>query len=356
LPDELWRHFHPAKPLARWYALLGAERAAAPVPSGATPGLARWDELGDAVMDPMGNIYCVGSYPAGAGEEPAVWSMTADLRLRWLRSGLSLEPSESGLALFPSGHLLLWSQGKRVSLVLSAQDGSTVAKLSGQPGELGALETNEVENLLVDADGTILLVASGERLLRYGPQGQAVATWGQGPREPRPDEDEDSHVVSRMGERPLFCMAARLGTSVDGTLLVQGVYSTNPTIELAKYERSGRRLWFAELQTGRESWAGGRPGTDGWGNIYLFTRLDNELPCVWRVDPRGGRGQGWLAHRSLGGALGAEDKMLVARNAAVWMLGPGGMARGFGPDGRVCFISEASRASDAQGRRAGDIE
>jgi hypothetical protein len=143
---------------------------------------------------------------------------------------------------------------------------------------------------------------------------------------------------------------------VDGGLLVQGIYSTNPTIELAKYDRSGRRHWLTEIRTGKESWAIGRPATDGWGNIYLMTKLDNDLPCVWRVDPAGNQGQGWLATRAMGGALGDEDKMLVARNAAVWMLGRGTMARGFGPDGRVCFISEASRAADAQGRRAGDIE
>ncbi|MBI5535364.1 MAG: hypothetical protein HY898_21730 [Deltaproteobacteria bacterium] len=353
LPDDLWRHFHPAKPVVRWYALFSEQVAQAQV---ATTGAADWEELGDVVLDAQGFLYCVGEHRSGGDYSSSVWCMGPDLRIRWLRSGFKFDGGDAHISIFPSGHLLVWSPDKKVALVLNCSDGNTVGKLSGNPGEMPALETAEAEQSVVDTDGTILMVASGSRLLRYTPMGQPIATWGQGPREPRAPEDEEAHVVSRMGKRPLYAMAARMGVGWDGFLYFQGVYSTNPTFELVKYDRNGNKLWFSEFATGIESWGRGRPCADVQGCVFVFTMLDNDLPCIWRVDPRGKACQPWLMHQQRGGALGSEDKMVVAPNGMIWMFGSNGAARCFGPDARVIYISPASRGADEAVRREADIE
>jgi len=354
LPDDLWRHFHPAKPVVRWFALFSEQVAQAASPAA---GTAQWGgRLGDVVMDVQGLFYCVGNFRSNDGYDSSVWCMGPDMRVRWLRSGFKFDGDEARISIFPSGHLLVWSPDKRVSLVLNCSDGNTAAKLSGAPGEMPALETEEAEQSVIDVDGTILMIASGSRLLRYTPMGQPIATWAQGPREARAAEDEDAHVVSRMSKRPLYAMAVRMGIGWDGFLYFQGVYSTNPTFELAKYDRNGTRVWFSEFNTGIESWGGSRPCADAQGNVFVFTPLNNDVPCIWRVDPWGRGCQPWLMHQQKGGALGDESTMVVAPSAMIWMFGEDGAARCFGPDARVIYISEASRRADEKRRRQGDIE
>jgi Zn finger protein HypA/HybF involved in hydrogenase expression len=340
LPDELWKKFHPQKPVLRWFLIWGA---AGTVPKKTLGERAAWDELADVVVDGFGNLYCAGSM---AGGDFAVWSMAPDLSLRWSRAGLKRDSSDAQLAWARSGHLLLWQPDKRTVLVLACADGSTAAQLSGKPGEGGALEMKECEALVCDVDGTILQIAWGSRLLRYGAFGEPMATWGTGPREQ--GAPEDSHVCSRMSHRPLYATAVKLGVGWDGFLYVHGIFSVEERIEVARYDRSGRRHFMACMKPGGDTWAIGRPSADASGIIYLLVRDDDGLPAVWRVAPDGSRGERWLASRKAGGLLGDERHMAVCPDGSVWMLGGEGAARRFGPDGRVHFLSETSRRGDQQ--------
>lgn len=345
LPDELWKQFHPQKPVVRWF-LVWPAAAQAQAAAGGGRRLATWDELADVVIDGYGNLFCAGS---NDGYEFAVWSMAPDLTLRWARSGLKFDTTEARLALTPSGHLLLAQPDKRTVLVLGCSDGATAAKLSGKPGEGGALETKELEALASDTDGSILLVASGSRLLRYGAFGEPIATWGAGPREPRPAEDEDGHVVVHMSDRPLFAMSVKMGVGWDGFLYLQAIYSTDDRLRIARFDRRGKRLYLTDVAPGLSTWALCRPCADARGVVHTLVRDDDDVHALWRISPDGRRGERWLVSRKGGGLIGDDDDHLaVAPDGTAWVMGSGGAARRFGPDGRVQMITEASRTRDRQ--------
>jgi len=352
LPDELWKHFHPVKAVVRWHLVFaeGAAAARALDGPGAAGGPATWEHLGDVLLDAYGNLYAAGARQTAdlGGEEFAVWSMTPDLRLRWTRSGLKFDAHDARLALAPSGHVLLWQADKRTVHVLSCADGSTAAKLSGKPGEGGALDMKECEALACERDGTILLRCAGERLLRYTAFGQPIATWGQGAPEPRPSEDPDAHVVGRLGSRPLFLMAASIGAGWDGMTYFVATYSVESAIEAARYDRSGRQLYRTRVKLPKSPFTLGRPYADVHGQLYVLTRDDDSAVAVYKIAPDGSSGARWLAARQHGGALGPEEKMAVGHEGTIWLLGDGGAARRFGPDGRVQLITDASRETDRQ--------
>jgi hypothetical protein len=353
LPDDLWRHFHPVKPVARWHLVFTEAAARAPAPGGAP---ATWEDLADVILDAYGNLYACGTRvtPDFGGQEFAVWSMTPDLRMRWARTGLQLDGWDARLALAPSGHVLLWQKDKRTVHVLSCADGGTVAKLSGKPGEGAALEMKDTEDLACDRDGTLLLRASGDRLLRTTPFGEPIATWGQGPREPRPEEDPDSHVVCRLGARPLFLMAASIAVGWDGFTYFVAGFSVDDAIEAARYDRSGQQLYRARIKQRNSTWTLGRGAADVRGCLYVLAKDDDSLLSAWRIAPDGRSGERLIASRQHGGPLGPEEKMAVGHEGTIWLLGNEGAARRFGADGRVQLISDGAREADRKALEADD--
>lgn len=351
LPDDLWRRLHPSRPVVRWSLVFapGAVVAAGANAAAAAASACRWDDLADVVVDGFGNLYCAGSYPnAEDWAEFAVWCMTPDLKLRWLRSGLKFDDSDARLALAPSGHVLCWQKDKKSVLILQCSDGATAARLSGKPNEGRALEMDDCENLVADADGTVLMEASGHRLLRYTPFGDPIATWGTGAREPRPAEDEDAHVVTRMGRRPLFSMSAKIGVGWDGFVYFHQIYDTEDRIVVARYDRSGSQLYKTGIKTRESTWAMGRPCADARGVCHVLVRTDSGAHELWRIRPDGRGGDSFLVSRERGGLIGKEEKLAVLPDGTVWMLGDGAQARRFGPDGRVQYITEASRKADQE--------
>jgi hypothetical protein len=352
LPDDLWQRLHPAPTTSRWYLwMTEVDRAAARLAK------FHWYSFADAVIDAQGNLYC-------AGEDKdrdcfAVWCMTRDLKVRWVRDGLDYDDSDARLALDPQGRLLLWQKGKHSATVLAVADGSVVGKLGGREPE-GAtehhLDLDRGDQLLVDVDSTIVGLI-GERLVRFGPDGSARATWP-----PR------SGIFGKKGEKlhPLYGSGHQLA-DVDGVYVEQvgnhpatfddytklcfgsdGRLYAERSEWVACFDREGNRVYRIKLPL--DNRRGDRIAVDQAGQLYLLgtTPGDPRPRQLVRVSPDGKRVDVISGDRRVGGAIGDEDHMVVAPDGTVLVFGYNSRCRIIGSDGRLVFQTDKSRETDRE--------
>jgi hypothetical protein len=371
LPAELFASLRSV-PVRVWSLVLaggGAPQAAgqhAPAPALAH---AEWTMIFDAVVDAQGNIAAWGmpvmdpqaktqakaamraammeAFAGGGMAMPggALWSMGPDGSLRWRREGLSFDATSAKLSLSPSGHVLIWD-GTHAEIV-EMNDGATVFRFSGAPGEGAQLETRGAKSLTIDADGSIVVISQDGHLLRTTAQGQPIAMWGAGPRE-QPHDHGQPWVFELGNKPPRVAAHALLGASWDGTLHIGATILVKDALHVATYDRSGKRIYMAECPM-TMPYQENRVLSDASGVLYIIAGeligMGQER-TVFRVDPRAGTAAQFLTPRSKRGLLGNEHVFCVTPNGTLFALGNGGAMRRFGPDGRVQHMSSAAASFD----------
>jgi hypothetical protein len=356
LPDDLWLRLHPAVTVGRWYAWLAdVDLAARKLAS------FRWDALASSVLDARGNVYCAGE--DSASDRFAVWCMGTDLAVRWVRDGLEFGTRDARLALDPRGRLLLWESGKASVTVLSAADGSTLGKLGGREPE-GAtchyLDVSHGNLLMGDVDGTILGLL-GERLVRFGEDGSARATWppragmfGTKAEKLRPLYGPghsllsvDGVYVENLGHCPTEVdNYTRLCIGWDGRLYAER------SQWVACFDRAGERVYRVQLPV--DDVYGKGIATDRAGQLYVLCtrRGDPATRLLLRVAPDASRVDTLATDQRTGGVLGDEDHLLVTVDGTILLLDPYMRSRMLGPDGRMLRVSDTSREKDMEERKA----
>lgn len=169
LPDDLWFRLHPAKEVERWYMVLDENAVSL------KDGLPEWYYLSDMISDKEGNVYFASAVESE--NDFIVWSITRDLKTRWVRKGLVYDHEHTHIELAIDGNLYLWDEGKHSLLKLSSTDGTTISKLEGDKSRV-KLNMKGCTSLTPYSDGSLLMVINnvfarfnedGERLL-YGKQ------------------------------------------------------------------------------------------------------------------------------------------------------------------------------------------
>ncbi|MGZ3473677.1 MAG: hypothetical protein ACXWUG_04655, partial [Polyangiales bacterium] len=193
----------------------------------------------------------------------------------------------------------------------------------------------------------IVAIDGEDRLLRWDARGNPLATWGSGARARA--KDGEGPWVHDVGKKPLKIYKANLGTSFDGLLWVQSTIVYDDVVHLACYDRSGSRDRTVMAPVPKSTLVEHRPVIDARGNAYVLaehlTSSGKEYSVV-RVAHGEKRGREWIGPVSRGGGIGSENKMAVAADGTLFLLGSGGRMRRFGPDGRAQWVSKASSSGD----------
>ncbi len=213
-----------------------------------------WYQNCDVAIDRAGLLYCAG----GLHSKFTVWCMAGDFQPRWVRDDLDFDTSAARIALDPRGRLLLWQIGKHSLLVLSAADGSTIAKLGGKEHEHATehgLDLDDCDQLVADVDGSIVALIDN-RLVRYTEDGAAIPTWpphatlfGKRTEKLRPLygpghqlHTVESVYVESVGHHPIVLDSyTKLCVDFDGFLYAE----RSETV--ARFNRTGHRLYRTKL-------------------------------------------------------------------------------------------------------------
>jgi sugar lactone lactonase YvrE len=352
LPDDLWQRLHPVATVARWYLCTSAEHVAA-----RRVQTWQWGSLEDVVMDPAGNLYCVGAHE-DAFDDASVWCLAPDLSLRWFVDLKDFAYSDAHLALDPGGRLLVWREHKHSALVLSAQNGATLGKLGGKQPDGATAHTFDLDHakwLRFDADGSILALL-GERLVRFSGDGGPLPTWppkkgmfGAKAEKLRPIYgpghqliDVDGVYIEHVGSQPTeLDDYTHLHVGWDGRLYAER------SEWVACFDRSGERVYRTKLPV--DDMKGDYLGTDAAGNLYVPATLagDPRPRVIVRVSPDGKRVDTIATDHRQGGVVGDEDRMVVRSDGIIVLLGYGMRWRVIGPDGGLRAQSDKSRQEDA---------
>jgi DNA-directed RNA polymerase subunit RPC12/RpoP len=343
LPDDLWQRLHPVATVSRWYAWFREDSAEERMRTGFL-----WREIHHAVMGPDHQLYCIGTDMTS--DTRFVWSMGLDTTIRWMRDLRSLEPRfdyDAKLTVDAQNRVYVWRRQNSKAVVVSAIDGSTIGNLGTSERDetnVHVFDLNHGNQLHVDIDGTLLALIH-RRLLRYAPDGSALATWpprpgmfGPKPEKLRPLYDDGSVVLvddpsmEQVADQPL-------GLRTDALLCVgrDGRLFAHHQSVVACFDRTGKVAYRARLPASAYA-----VGTDGYGQLYAVVgRTDQKI--LLRIAPDGTRIDTLAMHRSAGGVLGHEDALVVSPDGMCYLLGYGNSVRVIAPDGRLVHQNDGSR-------------
>jgi hypothetical protein len=366
IPDAIWARLRPYA-ASRTFFLWHEAKEVAPAMH------LDWDDLHDAVVDRNGNLYFIGAFTDESFYEKVdVWSTDAQLRLRWSRKDIGLKGGsfeETSLVFAPSGHLIVWKERRHGAIVLSCNDGSTVANIGGTepPGSTAHhLDLEFCTDLACAPDGTLLGLLH-DRVLRWTSDGRPIETWppkkglfGEKRQKLRPlfkpgsrpdDRDmvkaeaEYPDSLENLGNRPIEMQTdyTHCGYGVDATLVLQR------SEHVAKLDPNGDVLWKVTLPERSNDY--GRPCIDGWGNVHLIRWLASDTHGVYRISADAKDQRLLVDGTRVGTPVAAERILVVALDCTIYVLGGRGRVRVFGPDGAARFISPKAREEDEYNAR-----
>ncbi len=243
----------------------------------------RWGSVADVVIDAAGRTIFAGEEDDNG--EFVIACFDAELKLVWIRTGLSFSDSNARLAAHPDGRILLWQEGRHSATVFDAdgQDAGRIGERERPNSKLPGFDLHDAQELVVCADGTFLVVVCN-RIIRYGADFVPLPTWPQNglwrsffPETPTPlyehtDEtrrstispDDDAAVY--WGNRPLIVNSDEVRALARG----KGVYlvSSNSGDEdvVGKVGPDGSLFWSAKVPNVDNR----RPAVDGAGNVYVL--------------------------------------------------------------------------------------
>ncbi|MGO8998161.1 MAG: hypothetical protein ACLQVI_32985 [Polyangiaceae bacterium] len=355
LPDAVWQKLHPTATQRAWY-LRHAPVTAVPV---AEVVSFKWDTLDTCVVDADGNVYLIAASRL-LGRAPLVWSYDPTFRRRWRRDDIPDGHTDMPrrLAVTADGHLLKWGASLHGLLKLSCADGSTVATLGGPEPE-GAtahhLDMQHCDELVPDIDGTLLGFIH-HRILRWAPDGTPVETWAPTKGFFGGLRREKLGPLYRSGEEICAENAPRIGALKDRPTAMHTSDRTFALMDRAgslyitesgtvqKLGHDGARAWSATLPSDAKS----RPGIDARGYLYALVKVGDRAHGVCRVSPDGNEVKLLIDGGRAGTPICEERCLAVLPDGTLWVLGNGGSARAFAPDGSARFASDEARRCDAE--------
>ncbi|HEY3250685.1 MAG TPA: hypothetical protein VGK25_06160, partial [Ignavibacteria bacterium] len=169
LPDDLWFRLHPAKSVDRWYILFDETPPKDKLPE--------WYYLSDITMDKEGNLYAASA--TDGDNDFSVWSISTDLKTRWVRYGLKYNHETAGITITGDGNLYLWDKRKHSLLKLSSENGETIEKIEGRPASgdnPNPFNLKGCTTLVSDSDSTILAIVNNT-IVRYSADGKRINLW-----------------------------------------------------------------------------------------------------------------------------------------------------------------------------------
>ncbi len=368
LPDEIWHRLHPVTGKKRWFLVY--DEGQVPYTWG--------DDLYDVVADGEGRTYL--ALKPDHDDALHVVCLDPDRTLRWRRADLNYLPEtydkDTGLALTGDGRLVVW-QGDRHSLVvLSCEDGSQLDKLGGIGGrqptdDSGKFSLKGSHSLAVAPDGTLLAWHPSPaqdddgydtwELMRFDTDGHRVPTWleeavppEEGAAAPPKEglfarigrlfgnaaasvsETVRTPYLEELRDRPDACRTEKVWVSVgrDGR-----VYLAEDD-HLLCYTAAGVRVYAEDLPC-RDIEDGVFVREDG-SVLALCDPQDGDGNNVLRVSADGADVRVELASAERRGQVGDEDKLAVAPDGTVHLMGYSGLWRIIDPDGTIRFRSDVS--------------
>ncbi|MEO8514145.1 MAG: hypothetical protein ABI543_11325 [Ignavibacteria bacterium] len=342
LPDDLWFRLHPAKEVERWYMVLDENAVSL------KDGLPEWYYLSDMISDREGNIYFASAVESE--NDFIVWSITRDLKTRWVRKGLVYDHEHAHIEFTLDGNLYLWDEGKHSLLKLSSKDGSTISKMEGDKNRI-KLNMKGCTSIVSYGDGTILTVINNT-FARFNEAGERVLLWeakkfglfSAGIGDPIPDNDgESAPDVKEIKSLPKRVDGdyTFFNIGIDGYLYMMDKSSSDG--ELAKFETSGIRVWSKYIPLNYKE---GRPCQDERGYIYIIGTNDKSNTRIIRYHKAGDSFETIITDLREGGLLEEEDKLTVLPDGTIFAAKFYNRLKVFSPAFEMIYRSKQSKEDD----------
>ncbi len=359
LPDDLWFELHPARTVDRWYIINNEKDAAAKEELKDAP-LPQWYHLSDVAVDAKGNLYIAGA--DSENENFSVWSLSPDLKLRWIRKDIKFAHENTGIAVSKNNKLLLWNKNKHSLRILSSVNGADVNTIQG----------TEVSNsnpypftlkgcgpLMSDSDNTILAVINNT-FVRFYDDGSRAPVWkvvsdrkeepgffsrlfkGGNKEVDIPSEEEWAPCVKEIGSCPKRVSGCftTMNLGFDGYVYMNDTSSTDAM--LAKYTREGEQVWRRNIGL---QYKDCKPCADAKGNVYILGSDESNKTKLLKVSPDG-KNVTTLLNDVLDGGILSEDKLLaVSPDGKIFTFRYYDFMKAFTPDLKCIYESEQSKVS-----------
>ncbi len=342
LPDDLWFRLHPAKEVERWYMVL--DDNAVPF-EGKMP---EWYYLSDMISDRDGNVYFASAVESE--DDFIVWSITKDLKTRWVRKGLHYDHEHAHIELAADGNLYLWDEGKHSLLKLSSTDGSTISKLEGDK-KREKLNMKGCTSVTPYSDGSLLMVINNT-FARFNEDGERLPLWeakkfglfssGNGDEIPN-DDGEWAPCVKDLKSSPKRVDGdyTFFNIGIDGYLYMLDKSSSDG--ELAKYETTGTRVWSKNIPL---TYKEGRPVQDERGYIYIIGSNEKSNTRVIRYHTSGDSFETIITDLKEGGLLEDEEKIAVLPDGTMFVSKFYNKLKVFSPSFEMIYRSAQSKEDD----------
>jgi DNA-directed RNA polymerase subunit RPC12/RpoP len=347
LPQSVWRRLHTGKNEPHIFYLV--HDPALPKPLGRAD--VEWSSLDGICCDPVGNVYGVGTDDQiGARDAYMVFALDHQLKTKWIQKNIEIE-DDAHIAWRNDGVLLVWSERRYSGLLFRTGDGQLIGKVGGeQPKNHGShiLDLSRAKSLAIDFDGTFLF-AKRNRLARCTPDGNGTFTWppGQGllgglvqeKLRPFSEEDEDGYDdVENLGDRPTKVWDPAIRVGWDGrTYFFRSKH-------VACFDRSGKRLWKAEVPSSND-WDF---GIDARGIVYVIRWLASDTHGIYRILPGGKEVQLLIDGRNPQTPMRDDRRIAVHPDGTMFLGDYGRSIRIYSPDGRLLYRSEKAIKDDTE--------
>jgi len=325
-----------------------------------------WYYLSDVTADKNGNLYAA---CAGDDEEDfIVWSMSKDLKLRWIRRGLKYSHEDTGITVTSDGNLYLWDKRKHSLLKLSSKDGTSIRKIPGRKpsgDDRYGFSIQNCTSLVSDPDGTILALVN-DTIVRYTSEGRRASLWGTaaavreekrgflsklfgfagGAGKQVPENESDrAPYIKDIGNRPerIKSEYTRLNMGWDGYLYM--IDRSTSEGNAAKYNREGKQLWSVQIPLYYKEC---KPCTDQKGNVYILGTNEKSHTNLIQISDEGKQIKTLLTDIKEGGVLDEEDQLAVSPDGMIYILKYYSKLKIFTPDLKMIYRSKQSEKEDEE--------
>jgi len=362
LPDDLWLELHPARTVDRWYIINNENSIEEKQAADVTP-LPEWYYLSDTAIDSKGNLYLAGA--DDEREDFFLWSLSPDLKLRWIRKDIKFAHEYTGIAVSKNNKLLLWNKNKRSLRILSAKDGSDLNTVQGadvSDANPYPFTLKGCAALLSDSDNTILAVINNT-FVRFYDDGMRAPLWkvvsdrnetpglfsrlfGGGNNAVKiPDTDEWAPCVKELGSQPKRVSgdSTKMNLGYDGFVYMYDTGSTDSKI--AKYTREGVQVWKKPVPLINKEC---KPYADANGFVYVLGSDENNKTKLIKLSPDGNKYETLLNDVLDGGVLSVDSDLVVSPDGKIYTFRFYNVMKVFNPDLTCTFESEQSKKEAAE--------
>jgi hypothetical protein len=289
-----------------------------------------------------------------------IWSLSPDLKLRWIRKDIKLNHEHTGISVSKDNKLLLWNKFKSSLKILSAIDGTDIHTIKGDD----ASESNPYpftlkgcDVLMSDSDNTILAVINNTFVRYYddgmrAPVWKAVANKGEVPgffsrlfsggnnAVKIPSDDDWAPCVKEIGSHPKRVSgdSTKMNLGYDGYVYMYDTSSTDSKI--AKYSREGKQVWKKPLPFRNKEC---KPYADLNGNVFVLGSDENNKTKLIKISPDGNKIETLLNDVLDGGMLSVDSELAVLPDGKIYTFRYYNVMKVFNPDLTCVYESDQSK-------------